>query len=500
MPSDSATKTAGSWFANFGQISFGSTDLRRAVKFWEEQLGIGPWVIFRGISMDALHEGKPISMPFDVALAWHDGRIVELFEVHGDGPSPLHDGLNRPMIGLQRLASVTDNIEEEARIAEARGMKLITAGDAGGQRFLHYRSDEAPGVILELLERTPQFAKLFEQLRRRAERYQAKRQPVSVGVAPKAAAAVSGGTMKAALLTGYGEPDLFKYDDTPKPTPGPGEVRLRVAGAAVNPVDIKARRGLLQEFATLEFPVRLGGDVSGVVEAVGSGVTRLKAGDRVTGMINPFANGAYGEFAVAHEAGLVIVPPELDLADAAALPTGVLTGIQLVEVGIRPRVGDRVLVTGAGGSTGRAAIFALLDAGAVPIAGVRASSLAAVADLPVEVVDLADAAALSALGQVDAVADTAGGEVARRMFAVLKPDGVFASIAVPGIEPPEDATQRVCSVYVRPDPERLSRFILDMVKTGRVIPIARRFPLNEVAAAHRLMEAGGVGGKIILTP
>jgi len=83
---------------------------------------------------------------------------------------------------------------------------------------------------------------------------------------------------------------------------------------------------------------------------------------------------------------------------------------------------------------------------------------------------------------------------------VLKPDGVFASIAVPVPDPPEDATQRFCAVYVRFDAERLAKFMQDMIGTGRTMPVARRFPLKEVAAAHRLMEAGGVCGKIVLTP
>lgn len=502
------TRTSGaaskSWFANFGQISFGTSDLRRTVAFWETQLGIGPWVVFRGLTMDALHEGERINMPFDVALAWHDGRVIELIQAHGDGPSPLHAGLNQPMIGLQRLASVTADIEGDAKLAESKGMTLITAGDAAGQRFFHYRSDEAAGVILELLELTPSFEKFIGQLRRRAERYQtreARMTAEAIAISSTVEPVTPGGTMKAARLSGFGDPDRFQIDEVPVPTPGPGQVRIRMAGAAINPVDIKARKGVLGEFVTLAFPAQLGGDVSGIVDAVGSGVSCFRPGDRVAGMINPFANGAYAEFVVADESGLVIVPAELDLADAAALPTGVLTGTQLVEIGIVPRVGDRVLVTGAGGSTGRAAVLALLAAGAIPIAGVRASGRAAIADLPVEaIIDLTDPAQVAALAPVDAIADTAGGEIAERLFSVLKPDGVFASIAVPAAVPPDDANQRFCAVYVRPDPQRLVRFMNDMVRTGQTMPIAHRFPLDQVGAAHRLMEAGGVGGKIILTP
>lgn len=501
MQTQDMTAGTGSWFANFGQISFGTSDLRRTVSFWENQLAVGPWVVFRGLIFDAVHEGQPIKMPFDVALAWHDGRVIELIQVHGDGPSPLHSGLNRPMIGLQRLASVTDDIERDARLAESRGMTLITHGDAAGQRFFHYRSDEAPGVILELLEKTPAFEKFIGQLKRRAERYRPRDVPAAPGKPSAEDTALTGETMKAALLTDFGGPDLFRVDDVPVPVPGPDQVRIRMAGAAVNPADIKARKGLLSEFVTLAFPAQLGGDVSGIVDAVGSGVSHFKAGDRVAGMLNPFKNGAYAEFVLVDEANLVAVPEELDLADAAALPTGTLTGTQLVEVGIAPRVGDRVLVTGAGGSTGRAAVLAVLAAGAIPIAGVRASSRAAVADLPVEaIVDLANPAEIAALGKVDAIADTAGGTVAESLFAVLKPDGIFASVAIPAVVPPDDASHRFCAVYVRFDADRLSRFMRDMIKTGRMMPVAHHFSLKDVAEAHRLMEAGSVGGKIVLRP
>lgn len=160
-----------SWFQNFGQISFAAPEIESAITFWEEQIGVGPWVVYRGLNMNALYEGKPISTPFDVALAWHDGRLIELIQATGDGPSPLHDHLNRATLGLHRLASITDDIERDAREAKARGMELFVEGEAAGQRFLYYRSKAAPGVILELLERTPSFDAMLKELQERAANY-----------------------------------------------------------------------------------------------------------------------------------------------------------------------------------------------------------------------------------------------------------------------------------------------------------------------------------------
>jgi NADPH:quinone reductase-like Zn-dependent oxidoreductase len=200
-------------------------------------------------------------------------------------------------------------------------------------------------------------------------------------------------------------------------------------------------------------------------------------------------------------AACAIVPDAIDLPDAAVLPTGVLTGTQLIEQGVLPKAGSKGLVTGAGGSTGRAAVFAALDAGAEVYAGVRASSRDACNDLPVRgVVDLSDDEALAAAGPFDFVADTVGGAVAEKLFAHLRQDGILASIAVPPPNPPPESTQRFVSLIVSFDRPRLERFARELGSKSRRMPIAHRLPLADVALAHQLMELGGVGGKIVLVP
>lgn len=488
-----------SWFGGFDQISVATDDLDRTVAFWERQMGVGPWTLFRGLTLAMRYETRQIAVPADVALAWHDGRLVELIAVTGAGPSPFHDALNRPIVGLQRLASATNEIERDAAAAEARGLERFADGETAGQRFVYFRSSEAPGMIFELLERTPMFDALVERLKARADVFDGPL-PSAVPMAG-AAPAEPLGDMAVAELLGYGGPDQFRLSRAAVPQPGPGEVRVRVAGAAVNPVDLKARQGLLHDYVPLTFPTRLGGDVAGVVEAIGPGVTQFAIGDRVAGMINPFANGAYAACVVAPEPCFARVPEGIDLADASAAPTGILTGTQLIERGVRPSPGDRVLVAGAAGSTGRAAVMAALDAGAIVYAGVRPESREAVADLPVAgIVDLADDAALANAGPFDAVADTIGGAIAERLFRHVRADGIVATIAVPPPEPPASSTQRFCSLTVAFDRPRLERFLREWAAGGKSVPIAHRLPLADVAEAHRLMEGGGVGGKIILIP
>ena len=493
-----------SWLGPIKQISYTTDDIDRLVHFWETQVRVGPWSIYRGLTLNMTYEGQPISLPFNVALTMHAGTVIEVMQMLGDGPSPFHDALNRPIIGLQRLASISDNIEQDARTAVAQGMKQFATGvDVTGQRYVYFRSPDAPGVILELLEAIPSFSDFLNRLETRTRGYakaltgNPPTHIISRTVEPPPIRA----SMKAALIHEYGGPELFRIKDVPEPQPGPGQIRVKVAAAAVNPVDVKSRRGYLKEWMPLSFPARLGGDVAGVVNGVGPGVTRFRIGDRVMGMIDPMADGAYAEMVAFNADAFASVPDTLDLADAAALPTGALTGTQLIEQGIHPKPGTTGLVIGAGGSTGRAAVFAALDAGAAVYAGVRQSSLNAVADLPIAgVIDLSDLSALTAAGPFDFVADTVGGELAENLFALAKPDGVVASTAFPPPNPPPGSTQRFTSLVVHFDGPRLEKFARELVSMNRKMPVAHRFALSEVVQAHQLMECGGVGGKILLIP
>ena len=174
--------------------------------------------------------------------------------------------------------------------------------------------------------------------------------------------------MKAVVLTAYGDVDKLVLRDVPDPKPGPSQVKVKVAAASINPVDWKLRSGALQKFMPLELPAILGRDVSGTVAEVGPGVTGFKAGDRVLGLVQH----GYAEYVVEAQEGFAAIPDGLDAQQAASLPLVVLTGAQLIEEATRPRKGELVLVTGAVGGVGRAAIYAARTLGARVIAGVRA--------------------------------------------------------------------------------------------------------------------------------
>src|SRR5262245_31666054 len=104
-----------SWLGPIRQISFTTANLDQLLAFWETQMGVRPWSVFRGLTLNMTYEGRPVSLPVHVALSMHGDTLIELIQVLGDGPSPFHDSLNRLIIGLQRLASFSNDIERDVQ-------------------------------------------------------------------------------------------------------------------------------------------------------------------------------------------------------------------------------------------------------------------------------------------------------------------------------------------------------------------------------------------------
>src|SRR5271156_4026858 len=132
--------------------------------------------------------------------------------------------------------------------------------------------------------------------------------------------------MKAIVVHEYGGPEVLKFEESPDPVAGQGEVLVRVAATSVNPIDYKRRAGLTKDFYPLKFPGLIGVDIAGTVVKVGSGVEGFSAGDQVFAM----ADDTYAELCVVKAAVLAKVPKGLDLIEAAALPLVTTTGSQLV--------------------------------------------------------------------------------------------------------------------------------------------------------------------------
>lgn len=301
--------------------------------------------------------------------------------------------------------------------------------------------------------------------------------------------------MKAVRLHAYGGPENLHFDaDVPDPAVGPDSVLVAAWATSVNPIDWKIRSGARQKDFPLSLPAILGRDVSGVVQAVGRNIRTFKPGDRVLGM----ANATYAELVAIDGAVLAHAPDGVDLVDAAALPLIALTADQLVRINIRPQSGQTILVSGALGSVGRAAVHVAKKLGLDVIAGVRTKQLPEARALGAsEAVAIDDDAAIAALPPLDAVADLVGGETAAKLFARIKEGGTlgYASVIPEGLSQ-RNPSVRIARVFARPDASKVREFA-DDVRDGRFELPVSRMPLREAAEAHRRMQDGGAG-KIVL--
>jgi NADPH:quinone reductase-like Zn-dependent oxidoreductase len=299
--------------------------------------------------------------------------------------------------------------------------------------------------------------------------------------------------MKSVLLTAYGDVDKLEVRDVPEPVLKPNQLEVRMAGASINPVDWKLRSGALAALAPLAFPALLGRDVSGVVVAVGPGVTQFKVGARVMGLVN----GAYAELVVAPTDAWAEVPPELDLVEAGALPLVLLTGAQLIEEGLEPGQGDVVLVTGALGSVGRVAVFVAKSRGAKVWVGVRARQKIDAESLDAEgIVALDDDADIAKLPQLDGIADIVGSDTIKKLLGKVKPGGTIASV----LGEPAGVKERglvVRAIFAHPDPKRLGELARAVAEGRIVVPIAKKLPLTEARQAQVLAQKSA-GGKVVL--
>jgi len=303
--------------------------------------------------------------------------------------------------------------------------------------------------------------------------------------------------MRAVQFDQYGDADVLHVAEVPTPVVGPGEARVRVAATGVNPADPKWRQGMFQSFAPVPFPHVLGYDIAGTLDAVGEGVSGVTRGDRVVAMLNNFTKGGYADYAVLPAADLAPIPEGMDFAAAAALPCAALTGVQVIDEHIRPSAGQTILITGAVGAVGRFMTFAAVRRGVRVVAAVRARHAAEARAL--------GAAEVVVLGEewpgapFDHVADTVGGPEVARLCRHVAPGGVIGTVATTPIDPAGLPSEPVF-IALHNDAAELAK-IAGLVAAGEItMPIARRLPLSAAAQAHRLMEAGGLGGKIILEP
>lgn len=303
----------------------------------------------------------------------------------------------------------------------------------------------------------------------------------------------------------FGEAEVLHTVTMTVPEPEPGEVCVRVVGAGLNPIDWKTRKGWGFVASQIEdsLPWTPGYDISGEVVAVGDDVTAFAVGDRVMGMIG-FATtgGSYADYAIARADELVIVPEDLDLVTAGALPLAALTAWQaLFEVGkLEPE--QKVLILAGAGGVGHFAVQFAFAAGAHVIATTSERNTDFLDKLGAhEIIDYHTTNVEDECYGLDLVLDLLGGETGKRALRTLSEKGVLVTVptvtADEVISAAEGLGLRAHGLTVRPDVYHLEE-IAELIEDGDVqIHIDQRYPLEAAAEAHQTLEAGHVRGKLV---
>jgi NADPH:quinone reductase-like Zn-dependent oxidoreductase len=303
--------------------------------------------------------------------------------------------------------------------------------------------------------------------------------------------------MKAAYFMKQGGPEVMQYGDVPDPVARAGEVLVNVHAASINGADWKVRAGHYAPITNV--PYVPGRDFSGVVSALGDGVTDFAVGDAVFGVCDVGQEAAYAEKIAIKAAIIAKKPDNLSHAACAALALTGLTALCSIEDTLQLKSGETILIQGGAGGVAGFAIQLAKHIGARVISTASAANSEYVRGLGADqVIDYRSQDFTKVVSGCDAVFDTVGDDVAKRSFAVLRPGGRAAFIASGNSAPPSPrpdvASLRPKVGRDRPYLERIAA----LVTGGAVrVPEIKLYPLSEAAAAHAVSEGRHLRGKLV---
>jgi NADPH:quinone reductase-like Zn-dependent oxidoreductase len=297
--------------------------------------------------------------------------------------------------------------------------------------------------------------------------------------------------MKAVQFSEFGGPEVLELVELDDPHPGPGQIRILVRAAGVNPIDWKVRSGAMGG----DLPRRTGVEVAGIVDEVGEGVGDVAVGDRV------FASAAGGAAQFALSSFYAVMPPSLDFVSAAALPVAAETAVRTLDL-LGVRAGMTLLINGASGSVGIAAVQFARERGARVIGTAGPGNQDYVRGFGAEPTTYGDGLtervrALAPDG-VDRALDAAGGGALPALVELTgSPDRV---ITIADYQGAQQTGVRFTGGMGEERAWTALQDAADLVEAGRLsVPVAQTFPLPDIADAHRLSETGHPRGKLVLT-
>jgi len=312
--------------------------------------------------------------------------------------------------------------------------------------------------------------------------------------------------MKAVIFDRFGGPEVLQVATLPDiHTPGPTQLLVRVLATSVNPLDIQKRRGDYPEAVPL--PAVIGSDVSGVVTAVGEAVQSFRPGDEVYYTPPLFAPGGYAEYHVIEETAVARKPGGMSHTESAALPLAGGTAWEALFERACLQPGEKVLVHTAAGGVGSLAVQLAKAAGAVVLATCGSANIEFVRSLGADHVfdyrtcDFVQAV-LNVTEGVDVVFDTVGGETLARSIEVVRSGGRMVSIVdTPyplSLLPAYERNLTIHLMFTTLNGNRLEK-IRGMVERQSIRPVIHAvIPIRQAGEAHRLVEAGGIRGKVVL--
>lgn len=324
--------------------------------------------------------------------------------------------------------------------------------------------------------------------------------------------------MRAIVIDRFGGPEELRLDEVPTPIPAEGQVLVRVAYAGINPADWKDREGLVAGFYEASFPHILGFDAAGTVAQVGHGVIDFAPGNRVftTSDHGEGVDGSYAEYLLVSAPRLAKLPPQVDLAAAAATPVAALTAWQAL---VSPERGDlqrgqRVLIHGGSGGVGSFAVQFAAHRGAHVAATCSAANLDYVRELGADcALDYGEAGYPGKLrawapGGLDLIVDAVGGDTLPGKLELLRRGGRLVSIATLvadgdiAAETAEAKALGVRKIFAIMDSREAGRELEEigqLLAAGAVRPPPIEvYPMADVRAAHERIQSGHVRGKLVL--
>ncbi len=309
--------------------------------------------------------------------------------------------------------------------------------------------------------------------------------------------------MKAAIIEQFGGTEAIKLvNDLEQPTPGAGEVLVKVKAVSLNRIDTAFRAGYLEQMIPLTFPAIKAGDFAGVVAQVGEGVTEYKLGDEVYGQAGAFygGKGALAEFIVASSDRLAKRPTSVNVVEAASLPLTAATALQAIEEHIGLQKGQKILIHGGTGGVGLIAIQIAKHLGAYVATTVDGKFAPLAKEFGAdEIIDFTTQDFSTIIKEYDAVLVTAA-DASAGSYSILKRGGVLVTLAAPVDKEAAD-TNGITAVQqmTQTNAKQLTR-IAELVDKGVIKPLVdKTFSFEETKKAYDYFEKENQKGKVVVT-